>query len=46
MEDVKGFQYKFDFENNKNDDDILIQEEKIYVLIDERVNGINSKFKN
>ena len=24
-----GFQYKFDFENLKNDDDILIEEEKI-----------------
>ena len=30
-----GFQYKFDFENLKNDDDILIEEEKINVIIDE-----------
>ncbi len=30
-----GFQYKFDFENSKNDDDILIQSEKINVIIDE-----------
>ena len=29
-----GFQYKFDFENNKNDDDILFETEKISVLID------------
>ena len=30
-----GFQYKFDFENLKNEDDILIQNEKIDVIIDE-----------
>ena len=30
-----GFQYKFDFENLKKDDDILIEEEKINVIIDE-----------
>ena len=29
-----GFQYKFDFENLKNNDDILIEEEKINVVID------------
>ena len=29
-----GFQYKFDFENNKNDEDILIETEKISVIID------------
>ena len=29
-----GFQYKFDFDNNKNDDDILIKTNKISVLID------------
>ena len=29
-----GFQYKFDFENLKNDDDILIHNEKIDVIID------------
>jgi len=29
-----GFQYKFDFENLKNDDDILIEEDKVKVLID------------
>ena len=29
-----GFQYKFYFENNKNDDDILIVTEKISVVID------------
>ena len=30
-----GFQYKFDFENSKNNDDILIKNEKINILIDE-----------
>ena len=30
-----GFQYKFDFENLKNQDDILIHNEKIDVIIDE-----------
>ena len=30
-----GFQYKFDFENLKNDDDILIHNKKIDVIIDE-----------
>ncbi len=30
-----GFQYKFDFENSKNDEDILIHNEKIDVVIDE-----------
>ena len=30
-----GFQYKFDFENKRNKDDILIKEEKINVVIDE-----------
>ncbi len=30
-----GFQYKFDFENLKNADDILIHNEKIDVIIDE-----------
>ena len=29
-----GFQYKFDFENNKYHDDILIKTNKIEVLID------------
>ncbi len=29
-----GFQYKFDFENSKNHDDILIKTNKIEVLID------------
>ena len=29
-----GFQYKFDFENLKNEDDILLVTEKINVLID------------
>jgi len=29
-----GFQYKFDFENLKNDDDILIEKDKINVVID------------
>ena len=29
-----GFQYKFDFDNRKNDDDILIKTNKISVLID------------
>jgi len=30
-----GFQYKFEFENNKNDDDILINNDNINVVIDE-----------
>ena len=30
-----GFQYKFDFENHKNADDVLIKEKKINVVIDE-----------
>jgi len=30
-----GFQYKFDFENQKNADDVLIKENKINVVIDE-----------
>ena len=38
-----GFQYKFDFDNKKNNDDILIKTNKISVLIDktslELVNG-------
>ena len=29
-----GFQYKFDFDNKKNDDDILIKTNTISVLID------------
>ena len=29
-----GFQYKFDFENNKNEDDVLIVTKKISVVID------------
>ena len=29
-----GFQYKFDFDNNKNDNDILLKTEKISILID------------
>jgi len=29
-----GFQYKFDFENSKNNDDILLKKEKINILID------------
>ena len=29
-----GFQYKFDFDKKKNDDDILIKTNKISVLID------------
>ena len=30
-----GFQYKFGFENHKNDGDILIEEDKINLVIDE-----------
>jgi len=30
-----GFQYKFDFESQKKEDDILFEEEKINVVIDE-----------
>ena len=29
-----GFQYKFDFENNKNQDDIIIKTSKFNLLID------------
>ena len=29
-----GFQYKFDFDNSKNTDDIIFKTEKIEVLID------------
>ena len=29
-----GFQYKFDFENSKNGDDMLVKTQKIEVLID------------
>ena len=29
-----GFQYKFDFDNNKKEEDILLNTEKISVLID------------
>ena len=29
-----GFQYKFDFDKNKNDDDILFETKKIAVVID------------
>ena len=35
-----GFQYKFDFDNKKNDDDILIKTNKISVLIDETSIGL------
>ena len=30
-----GFQYKFEFENLKKDDDILIKNEKVDILIDQ-----------
>ena len=30
-----GFQYKFDFENSKNEDDIIIETSKIKILIDD-----------
>ena len=29
-----GFQYKFDFDNQKNDDDIIIETKKIAVIVD------------
>ena len=29
-----GFQYKYDFDNQKNDDDIILEEKKITVIID------------
>ena len=29
-----GFQYKFEFDNNKNNDDILLKTKKVDVLID------------
>ena len=40
-----GFQYKFDFEKLKNADDILIEDTKINILIDETSMGLieNSK---
>lgn len=30
-----GFQYKFDFENSKNNNDVMIQTKKVNVLIDD-----------
>ena len=30
-----GFQYKFDFSNKKNNDDIILRENKIIILIDQ-----------
>jgi iron-sulfur cluster insertion protein len=30
-----GFQYKFNFENNKKDDDVIIKTAKVNVLIDD-----------
>ena len=30
-----GFQYKFDFENSKKDNDVMIQTNKINILIDD-----------
>lgn len=40
-----GFQYKFDFEKLKNEDDILIEDTKVNILIDETSMGLieNSK---
>ena len=35
-----GFQYKFDFDEKKNDDDILIKTNKISVLIDKMSLGL------
>ena len=29
-----GFQYKFDFDNTKNEDDIIFQKKKVSVIID------------
>ena len=29
-----GFQYKFDFDNKKNDDDIILNTNKVSVIID------------
>ena len=38
-----GFQYKFDFDNQKNDDDIIFETKKVTVIIDttslELING-------
>jgi len=45
-----GFQYKFDFDKNKNDDDILIKTNKITVLIDkislDLINGSKIDYVN
>ena len=45
-----GFQYKFDIDNKKNDDDILIKTNKISVLIDkislELINGSKIDYVN
>ena len=45
-----GFQYKFDFDNKKNNDDILIKTNKISVLIDktslELINGSKIDYVN
>tara|TARA_B110000438_G_scaffold285550_1_gene315758 strand:- start:411 stop:737 length:327 start_codon:yes stop_codon:yes gene_type:complete len=35
-----GFQYKFDFENSQNDDDIIFKTKKIEILIDNTSLGL------
>ena len=45
-----GFQYKFDFDNNKNEDDIIIKTKKVEIIIDttslEFINGSKIDYVN
>ena len=45
-----GFQYKFDFDNQKNDDDIIFETKKVAVIIDttslELINGSKIDYVN
>ena len=45
-----GFQYKFDFENKKNDEDVLFKTNKISVLVDkislDLINGSKIDYVN
>jgi len=45
-----GFQYKFDFDNKKNDDDIILKTNKVSVIIDttslEIINGSKIDYVN
>ena len=45
-----GFQYKFDFDNQKNDDDIIFETKKVTIIIDttslELINGSKIDYVN